>query len=274
MFRKKIKMIFFFFYLPSFIIFPENGKIIAEIEDKKIVYEDFDKEIKNYRKSLNLKDRLNTLSEEGRKKILENKIREELFFMEAQKEGVELTEEEKYQIEKLKTSLIIRKYIIKKLAENPITEEEIKDYYEKHEEEFVIPEKRKISHIVVKEEEKAKEILKKLQENYDFYSLARENNIDGTREKGGELGWVSRNYFIKEFEDIAFKLKKGEISELVKTRFGYHIIKVEDIKFPEKRKYEEVKDEIKKRLEEERIIKLEKDLRNKYKVRVYYENIK
>ncbi|MGB9677271.1 MAG: peptidylprolyl isomerase, partial [Candidatus Ratteibacteria bacterium] len=87
------------------------------------------------------------------------------------------------------------------------------------------------------------------------------------------LGWIGKDYMIKDFEDVAFKLKKGEVSEIVKTKFGYHIIKVEDIKSAEQKSYEDVKEDIRKILEVKRIRKLEEKLKEKYNVKINYENL-
>ncbi|RLI14498.1 hypothetical protein DRO49_06155, partial [Candidatus Bathyarchaeota archaeon] len=118
------------------------------------------------------------------------------------------------------------------------------------------------------------EILKKLKAGEDFKKLASRYNIDGTKKTGGNLGWIKRGILVKPFEDVAFRLRKGEISGIVKTRFGYHIIKVEDIRQREEKRYEDIKGEIRKRLEKERIENMEKELRRKYGVKVNESTLK
>lgn len=86
-------------------------------------------------------------------------------------------------------------------------------------------EKIKCSHILVEKESTAKEVLAKLQKGESFTKLAEQYSIDGTRKRGGDLGSFGRGAMVKEFEKAAFDLKKGEISGIVKTQFGYHIIK-------------------------------------------------
>jgi len=246
---------------------------VVEIGKYKITIDEFENELKRYGKSQSFRDKLDTLTEEGKKRVLENMIRENLFYIAGEEEGIKLSSEEEEQINRLKRYIIIRKYITEKLKEKPVTEEEMKDYYEKNKKEFVIPEKRKASHIIVSDENKAKELLKKIKEGADFSQIAKENNIDGSKNKRGDLGWISKGYMIKEFEEVAFSLKKGEISDVIKTKFGYHIIKVEDIKPEEEKNFEEVKESIRKKIEEERIKQLEEDLKKKYNVKVDYEAI-
>jgi len=85
--------------------------------------------------------------------------------------------------------------------------------------------KIRCAHILVEKESKAKEVLDKLNKGESFSKLAAEYSIDGTRKRGGDLGYFGRGVMVKEFENAAFALKPGEISGIVKTQFGYHIIK-------------------------------------------------
>jgi len=143
-----------------------------------------------------------------------------------------------------------------------ITQEEIKDYYEENMEQFIEEKKVKVRHILLKvkegasEEEKdkirkkAERILKLAKEGEDFARLAKRYSEGPSAKQGGELGYISRGQRVKEFEDAVFSMKKGEIRGPVKTRFGYHIIKVEDIKEKRIRPIEEVREEIREILKE------------------------
>jgi foldase protein PrsA len=118
-----------------------------------------------------------------------------------------------------------------------VTEEELKKYYDEYKP------KVKASHILVDDEKTAKEIKEKLEKGADFAKLAKEYSKDtGSAANGGDLGWFGPGKMVKEFEDAAYSLKVGEISDPVKTDYGYHIIKVTDKE--EKKSFEEMKDEI------------------------------
>jgi foldase protein PrsA len=105
------------------------------------------------------------------------------------------------------------------------------------------------SHILVEDEAKAKELKKQLDEGADFAELAKENSTDeGSASNGGDLGYFPAGKMVKEFEDVAFSLKEGEISEPVKSEFGYHIIKVTDVPT-----FDEKKEEIRRQLASEKV---------------------
>lgn len=137
-----------------------------------------------------------------------------------------------------------------------ITDLEINDYYEYHIDKFSQPDQVKARHILfklspsaAKEEEKrvrekAQKVLEEARRDKDFAALAEKYSEGPTKSKGGDLGYFSRGKMLKEFEDIAFRLKKGEISDLVRTSLGFHIIKVDDIKKAETQTLDEVRDQI------------------------------
>jgi peptidyl-prolyl cis-trans isomerase D len=142
-----------------------------------------------------------------------------------------------------------------------INEEEIKTYYEDNIDSFKEPKSVKASHILFKlaegatkdEENKVKEkaesILKKARAGEDFAKLAKEYSDDTqTKENGGELGYLQKGQTTETFENAAFNLKKGEISEPIKTSYGYHIIKVEDVKDERVLDFQEAHDTIKNKL--------------------------
>ncbi|MED4284741.1 peptidylprolyl isomerase [Priestia megaterium] len=121
------------------------------------------------------------------------------------------------------------------------SEKKLKAYYEKHKEDF---ETAKASHILVQDEKAANEIKKKLDDGGDFSKLAKEYSIDtATASKGGDLGEFKRGDMVTEFSDAAFSIKLNTISDVIKTDYGYHIIKVTERK---QKTYEQAKDQVEK----------------------------
>ena len=86
------------------------------------------------------------------------------------------------------------------------------------------------SHILVKAEQEAFEILFDLERGASFADLASQHSLCPSKKRGGDLGWFGRGQMVEEFEDAAFSLEKGKVSRPVKTKFGYHLIKVEEMK--------------------------------------------
>ncbi|MGD2139417.1 MAG: SurA N-terminal domain-containing protein [Burkholderiales bacterium] len=148
-----------------------------------------------------------------------------------------------------------------------VSDEELRKRYEERISEFQTPEERRASHILISvpadatEEQtaeakaRADKIYQELQASPGrFAELARANSDDpGSAEQGGDLGFFQRGFMVKEFEDAAFSLPKGQISAPVKTQYGYHIIRVDDIKAVKTTPFEQVREQILKELREQRI---------------------
>ena len=142
--------------------------------------------------------------------------------------------------EDIETNIKIEKLMAKDIE---ITEDEVKSYYEENKSNFDTPESIEVSHILVEDKETAQEILDKLKAGEDFAELAKEYSTDtATAEKGGELGFITSGEMVEEFEKAAFALKVGEISDIVKTDYGYHIIKATDYKEAKESTYEDSKE--------------------------------
>ena len=143
------------------------------------------------------------------------------------------------------------------------TEREIEDFYRLHQEDYKDPKKVRARHILFRIPQKAKtsdiqkiqkkgeKILGLVRNGKDFAELAKQYSQDTTAAKGGDLGYFSRSDMVKPFADAAFSLEKGETSDLVRTRFGLHIIKVEDIKEESIQPLAEVREKVVQRVKEE-----------------------
>ena len=130
-----------------------------------------------------------------------------------------------------------------------ITDDEIKTYFEDNKASFDTPEQVEASHILVEDEKTAKEVKKKIDEGGDFAELAKEYSTDTqTAENGGELGYFSTGQMVEAFDKAAFAMKVDEISDPVKTDYGYHIIKVTGKKEAKEATLEDSKAKIKEDL--------------------------
>jgi peptidyl-prolyl cis-trans isomerase D len=171
---------------------------------------------------------------------------------------------ENYRVADKRNVLYVRFVPRDYLAEVEVTDQEIEEFYELHQDDYREPKKVHARHILFPISEKAKtaeiqEILDRANKVLDlarkgdnFAELARKYSEDSTASKGGDLGYFKSDDMVKPFADSAFSLKKGEISDLVRTRFGIHIIKVEDIKEESVQPLAQVKAAVLKSLQEER----------------------
>jgi peptidyl-prolyl cis-trans isomerase C len=179
-------------------------------------------------------------------------------------ENMKLTESlMKSQIRK---GIAIQRFLDKKtLGKVEVTEEEIKAYYDGHTNLFKKPEQVRASHILIKVEsganeknkakarQKIEKIRQRLVKGEDFGALAKEFSQCPSSAKGGDLDYFGRRQMAKPFEDTAFALKVGELSDIVETRFGYHLIKLTDKKPESTYSYEDMKDRIRKNLMGEKV---------------------
>ncbi|UOD34140.1 peptidylprolyl isomerase [Deferribacteraceae bacterium V6Fe1] len=244
-----------------------------------------------------------------KKSILENLIKRELLYMSAQnnvKGNIKKSIDEEY--EKIKKNFKNEQDFQKYLNDRGLTEKEIKDnigkniilqdfvksqsekvkvsdkemkeFYEQNKAQFKQQEQVRASHIIIltndKDEKKAEEtinkIYKEIQGGLDFAEAAKKYSEDGSAQQGGDLGYFTRGKMVQEFEDVAFKMNKDEISKPFKSRFGYHILKVTDKKPEKQLTYEEVKDDVKNIIVSEKTKKLLDDIieKNRLSAKIEY----
>ncbi|MBW2171630.1 MAG: peptidylprolyl isomerase [Deltaproteobacteria bacterium] len=177
---------------------------------------------------------------------------------------------------------LVDREIVQKIT---VTDKEMRAYYDSNLDRFKQPEQVKASHILIKvdpeadESEKGKArkqietIQKKVKKGEDFEALAKEHSGCPSSTKGGDLGYFGRGQMVKPFEDTAFALKPGQVSDIVETRFGYHLIKVTDKKPAMTVPFEEVKERISERQKQqqvrEKVLAYVEDLRGKAKVETF-----
>ena len=154
------------------------------------------------------------------------------------------------------------------LASQPVTDEEIKSAYD----EKFGPDKLtefKARHILVKDEQQAKDLIKALDEGKDFAELAKENSLDPSKTQGGDLGWIGRGQVVASFGDAMAQQEKGKHSKVpVQTQFGWHIILVEDSRPQEPPKMEDVKSQFYSLIQQQRLSAYIGDLRKAAKIEV------
>lgn len=210
-----------------------------------------------------------TFDEKVQQNVLRGMASERLVYDEAIKAGYDKNADVQKRIENLKKQLIMQSYMEDK-AKNLVSEGDVKNLYNERAKEAKNEFEVKARHILVATEEEAKKIVEDLKKGADFEKLAKEKSTDkGSGADGGELGWFGKDRMVKEFADAALKLKKGEVSEPVKTSFGWHIIKVEDRRPVKFAGFDEMKDGLKSELANQKVQAYIEDLLKKADI-VYY----
>ncbi|MGH6627064.1 MAG: peptidylprolyl isomerase [Burkholderiaceae bacterium] len=199
--------------------------------------------------------------------IKDEVITREIFMQEAQKLGLEATDDYKNQIELARQTILIRELFADFQKKNPVTDADIQAEYDKFAAANSGSEYR-ARHILVEKEDEAKAIIASLKKGGKFEDIAKKSSKDpGSGANGGDLDWANAGSYVKEFSDAMVKLKKGQLTDTpVKSQFGYHIIRLDDVRQAQLPKLEEVKPQIAQQLQQQKLAKFQEELRAKAKV--------
>ena len=194
-------------------------------------------------------------------------IAREIFLQEAQKKGLDATEDYKAQMALARETILIRELFMDWQKKNPVTDEAIKAEYDK----FVAAnsgKEFKARHILVEKEADAKDIIARIKKGAKFEDIAKKQSKDpGSAVNGGDLDWANPRSYVPEFTEALLKLKKGQLTDTpVKSQFGYHVIRLDDERQAQLRKLEEVKPQIAQQLQQQMMAKYQDELRAKAKV--------
>ena len=205
-------------------------------------------------------------SSELRSAIKDELVNREIMAQEAVKQGLDKQPETLSQFELAKQTVLVNVFLQNYLKNHPVSEDSIKQEFESIKK-TTGGKEYNVRHILVKTESEAKSIASQLKKKGKFEDLAKKHSLDqGSREKGGALGWALPGNFTPTFADALANLKKDEVSAPVKSEAGWHLIKqegVRDFKFPD---YREVKGNILRRLQQQAILKAVADMRAKAKI--------
>jgi peptidyl-prolyl cis-trans isomerase C len=253
---KKVLVLVVLFLISSVPAFAEDDIVLAKIGDTKITMSDFNRILSYYGPE---RQKLMEQNPQYKATVLQRIVQGMVLSKIARESGFDKDDDIKKQIDLLVNDFLASEYLKKEvIAKINVTEKDMQLYYKVHQEEFKTPEMVRARHILIKVDksaseedkknakEKAEEILKRIKSGEDFAKLASEFSDDsGSKKKGGDLGFFSKGKMVPAFEKVAFSLKPGEVSDIVETPFGFHIIKVEEKKESILEPYEKVKDKVK-----------------------------
>lgn len=261
---------------------------VAVVNGNSISMDEYNKTLSMYKMNYEIQYGKGVLTEETesglklladiKKQIVEKLVLNELIIQEAEKNSLTVKEEEveayfgtfaeymekneafktfaeekgigeDFVKQQIRKDILVSMYMDFYIENLTISDDQAKTFYDENPQSF-IKEEVKARHILLDEKPLAEKLLSRIKKGEDFIALAKEYSIEpGADESGGDLGYFPKGAMVPEFENVAFALGKGEISDIVETTFGYHIILVEDIK-NETSSFENVKEDLKKYLKE------------------------
>jgi peptidyl-prolyl cis-trans isomerase C len=202
-----------------------------------------------------------------REQIKEEVIAREVFMQEAEKRGLKASKEYKTQMELASQTILIRELFADFQRKNPVSEAEIKAEYDS----FVAAnggQEFRSRHILVETEDEAKAIIASIKKGAKFEDIAQKQSKDpGSGAQGGDLDWATASSFVAEFSNAMVKLGKGQMTDTpVRSQFGWHVIRVDDIREAQLPPLDQLKPQIAQELQQQKLVQFQENLRNKAKV--------
>lgn len=238
----------------------ERPEIVATINGEVLTKKDFDK----MWNGLTPEMQKSYEAAGGKIQFLDNHIRKRLVIQEALKEGFTERDDVKFTIDRAVENAIFDAYVRLIMAKQVISESDIRALYEERKDKLILKERVNARHIIAtpdsmavnnransnamseaEAEEKMINLRRQLESNPEsFADLALQFSEDGAALSGGSLGWFPKGKMVEEFDEVAFSLEPGEISDVFKTRYGYHIVKVEEVAPAGPAPYEDVREKL------------------------------
>jgi len=197
-----------------------RSPVLATVNGKELTKQDFD--------LLLPEDYQNVLTADEKREYLDRWITTQLLYEEALKSGIETSPDIDARLQQYKKDLVADQLVQKVIEERAVvSDKEVREYYESQKLEF--EKEYRVSHILVATPEEA-DTVQTLLNSQRFEAVANERSLDKHGSAGGDLGYLSRGNMIPEFEGVIFRMAVGEVSGVIETEFGYHIIKLTDIR--------------------------------------------
>lgn len=199
-------------------------------------------------------------------KLINELINQHLIAQQAYKEKLDQNRKVLSELNKIKEQ-IMAKFWLKNFLDKQVKKKNIEAFYKNYLKTFKVSKEFNASHILVKEKKTASEIIKKLNNKSNFTDLAKQFSIGPSGKNGGKLNWFGPGQMVQSFEEAAFALNKGQITQKpVQTKFGFHIIILNDIRESKPKKLSEIEQQIIKMIKKNSLLDLEKKLKKNQKI--------
>lgn len=220
-----------------------KGDVLVRYDGGSVTKSDFQDAL------MSLPERVREVALLQKQDFLESLVSEKLLLQEAESRGIQHLADVQQVLRQARDRILVAKLIEEEVeVKSEVESNEIKSYYENNKQEFVSPFRLRASHILLRSRKEADEILKKIKKGESFEELAKKHSLDPTAVKGGDIGYFRKGQLIPEIEEAAFALKKDEISDIIQSTFGFHVIKVTGEAKPQVKEFKLVEKEIEEKL--------------------------
>jgi peptidyl-prolyl cis-trans isomerase C len=240
-----------------------SQEVLAVINGEPLTQLHYDQFIEQY------SPQVRSMAEQDKGRFMRELVLQELLAQEGKRQQIDQDPEVQIRLQTQMNTTIARA-VVQKSVENDsgITDAKLKAHYDANKSNYKEGETITASHILVKTEPEAEALLEELKGGKDFAELAKEKSTGPSAPQGGDLGSFGRGRMVPDFEQAAFALKAGEVSQPVKTRFGWHVIKVTEHTEGKQQDFEQAKEEIRKALVTEYIQEMIQALQNKAAIEI------
>jgi peptidyl-prolyl cis-trans isomerase C len=243
-------------------------RVLAEVGGRTVLSAEFEATRLEERRRAVAANQLNALTTTAKEQTLERLIDARRFALEARARKLDQRPDIARQIENAIDTVLSEALAHEIAAATPTDDAALRRYYDAHVDAYREVPRVRARHVVVRSEAEAFAILGKLRRHADFAALAREHNVDSTRESGGDLGWVRRGAMVPAFEQALFGLRPGEVSQPIRTPYGFHLVQAIEIEPARTKPFATVADDVRAKVILEAVAAARAELAKKHPARI------
>lgn len=252
-----------------------GAQVIAEVAGRQITVADVRAELRLRRTTGSPELVLKTMGDEGRAAVVDEMAAREAMAAAARRDGLDRDAEVAAEIDRTVSGILANEYERRARLGADVSEPALRAYYDANRAEFQAKPRVRARHILLPTREEAERVRAELEAGADFAAVAQARSADRfTRDKGGELGWITAGTMVQAFEDALFALEAGQTSGAVQSHYGFHVIRIEAVEPAAVPAFEKVRDAVRERVRESSVRAMRARLKTEYPVTVYPEALK
>lgn len=250
-------------------------QIVADLGSRQITIADVRAELRDLRATGDVATLLRTMDEKGRATVVREMVVREQMALAAKAAGLDRQPAIAAEIDRAVTKILGAHYDAARRLEADTSEPRLREYYDAHRADFQARPRVKARHILTKTRAEAEAVRADLSAGGDFVQLAAARSADPyTRDKGGELGWISEGVMVAAFEDAVFALNAGEISPVVESSHGFHVIRADTVEPAAPRSFDSVRALVVERVQQAHLERVRQELDSTFPVKLFPEALK